>query len=60
MSVVQKGSWPSGPVKGPLGNPEDSTTISLDEFTRTIRLTESGGIHKPSRESVMCVTTLVK
>jgi hypothetical protein len=22
MSVVQNGSWPSGPAKGPVGNPE--------------------------------------
>jgi hypothetical protein len=34
----QKGSWPSSPGKGPVGDPEDTTTKSLEEFTRIIRL----------------------
>jgi hypothetical protein len=51
MSVVQKGFSFSGPVRGPVGIPEVSTTSSLDEFSRRIRLSYPGGIRKASRES---------
>ena len=42
IPVDQKGSWPSGPGKGPVGDREDKTTKSPEEFTRIIRLSESG------------------
>jgi hypothetical protein len=42
MPVDQKGSWPSIPGKGPIGDPEDTTTKSPEEFTRIICLSESG------------------
>jgi hypothetical protein len=40
--VAQKGYWPSSPGKGPVGDPEDKTTKSPEEFTHIIHLSELG------------------
>jgi hypothetical protein len=50
MSVVQRGFLAPGPVWGPVGIPEVSTTSSPDEFSRRIRLSYPGGMRKASRE----------
>ena len=42
IPIDQKGSWPSIPGKGPIGDLEDTTTKSSKEFTRIIYLLESG------------------
>jgi hypothetical protein len=51
MSVDQRGFSTPGPVWGPVGIPEVSTTSSPDEFIQRIRLSYPGGIQKASRES---------
>jgi hypothetical protein len=35
MSVDQKGSWPSSPGKGPMGDTEEVTTTSPTKFNHT-------------------------
>jgi hypothetical protein len=40
--VDQKGSWPSIPGKGPMGDPEDVTTNSLEELSRRNDRSEPG------------------
>jgi hypothetical protein len=42
MPIDQKGSWSSGPGKGPVRDLEYTTIKSPEEFARIKRLSESG------------------